>query len=412
MWQIYRTKAGIFKMINAYYDDRDFYKREKKAVVKVLAYSDNPFPEIKLFCQLWYDNNNESIEIEAELESLYNWKQRNEKTLKPFLIVCSNPLMNQGLVPSSVSIVENQADVAKNNFQIIYKPPESRNKKPFAPCLKLFDYQTDKSRQLIEFVEIWLILGADKVLVNAFKVHQQIKKVLKFYESVGKVKLSLMTLPKGTANILKSGVQLSQNDNMAYTDCFYKNMYDYSFIIPIDFDELIVPTKPDDKNLIDTLDRILANGKKLQTPLFSTYEARHTLFLLNNKHKNEIQPEVPKDFLFLQKVFRSNTVHAKHHAAKSFLNTEIVCAMNQHFAFRCNGTKACDRFEIDMEEAKMQHYRHDLPADKVIFIIKCSNNTSRFRGDHTKLPYKKCDRGRGSWNAKKSVTYYSNTAFP
>ena len=97
------------------------------------------------------------------------------------------------------------------------------------------------------------------------------------------------------------------------------------------------------------LQRVVKTGKLIQDELFSSYAARHSLFLLNNNHQGEIQPEVPKTFHFLQHVYRAQTFLPIHHSPKSFLNTEIVTSMNQHYACNC-GYQKCDYYHIDIND--------------------------------------------------------------
>ena len=378
MWQNLRTSNGTFYMIHADYDDRDFYKSRNESFVKVLAFYENRFPENRLFCQLWFEGLRDPVVSEvSEITALgnYNHNIQNVDGFSPFFITCLNPFAYQNLIPSSVSVVESKCDKPINNFPIIQNLPKSNEKKPLAVCLKLLNYTNfDNEMMVIEWIEIMLVLGVDKIIVSAIDIHPKIFRILKYYESVVKVELLMMTLPK---NIPKLEAQITENDKLIYTDCFYRHMFEYKFIIPIDIDELIIPNRAEDKTLVDLLNRVIDQGKVVQKNLYASYVAQQSLFLLNNNHKNEIQKEVPDEFHFLQHIYRAKLLVPFNESPKSFINTDIVTVLNQHLAIRCNGMQNCSHFDIDPSDATTHHYREKTPWYFEKFDEEVRLNTTR-----------------------------------
>ena len=377
MWQVLETVDGPIKMLNAFYDDRQMYKQRNESFVKILSYHNSPQPKTKLFCQFWFDNYSNPFVAEVlDFKSLWNSRWNiNKKGFTPTLILCPNPFASEDLIPTSVSVVQKPCDEASNEFKVIHNLPASKLKKPIAACMKLMEYKNDdRSAILMEWFETMFALGINQIIVHAFNIHPNTLKLLKFYNLTGKVDFVPMTLPNGLPSENASHTQFMQNQVMAYTDCFYKNIYKFKFILPIDHDELIVPSRDVDKNLVEMLQRVVKTCNLVQKELFASYVARHSLFLLNNNHQGEIQPEVPESFHFLQHVYRARNFIETFRSPKSFLNTEIVTSMNQHYAGDC-GYQKCDFCPIDPEDAKLQHYRGEVPKDVYTKREDYINNT-------------------------------------
>ena len=388
MWQVLRTSSGMFNMANAFYDDRDFYKRQNESYVKVLTYYNQPHPKEKLFCHLWFETHfHDPLVVTAKTVPIRQAKyQINKDGYSPFVILCLNPFVVQSLIPSSVSIVENECDTATNDLKVIHNVPESKQKKSLAVCTKLFNYRDfDNEMIIIEWIEIMLHLKVDAIIFVVFDIHPKILRVLKFYVSLGKVRLEKMTYPIGYPKNASRDIQISDDDRLVYNDCLYRNMYEFSFLLPIDIDELIVPSRPEDKTLTDLLDRVIKKGKLRQENLFSTYRVRQTLFAANNNHQGEIQPEVPANFHFLQRIYRSRNVMYPRFSPKSFINTDIVTMTSQHWAFMCNDSDACEIFNVHPDDAKCNHYRARLYNYMPELYSDDNTNTTR---DTTLWKYK------------------------
>lgn len=91
-------------------------------------------------------------------------------------------------IPQSISLVEKQCDNSTNNLRVIYERPIE--KKDFAVCVKGLDFlHEDLSVRLVEWIELLNLLGADKVFFYELQVHPNISKVLRHYETEGKVRI-------------------------------------------------------------------------------------------------------------------------------------------------------------------------------------------------------------------------------
>lgn len=343
-------------MFNAYYENRK--SLVNGSAIRILAYIDRPFPSVETFCQLWFRGIEGPVVVktfEYHLMWHLSWGINSEGS-QPHLVSCKNPFAAQGLVPVSVSLVESKCDVASNNLEVIYNEPEIKAKKPFAVCAKDLDFMDDQTMQIIEWIEILSLLGADKIFIYVIKIHRNMMKTLKFYERQGKVKVEMIAEPKGLPNRTESLTQWLQNGMISLNDCLYKHMYEYEYLSPLDIDEIILPNKPEDRTWSDLLKRIVDVEMPSNEDAFV---AQNVFFLSDNIHEGEIQPEVPNNMYFLQHVYRAVNFSEPNVGPKSFQNTEQVLVMHNHFPMHCIGKEYCKYSFIPKEAGKLQHYRRD-----------------------------------------------------
>lgn len=356
-WQQLETSNGTFKMFNAYYDNRSFYKDQP--LVRILAYINVVDPTVKTFCQLWFKDFEEPVTSEV-FEYRLLWSKHwtvNKKGSQPHLIACRNPMVNEGRIPVAVSLVENECDTPTSNLKINYNIPKYNIKKPFAVCAKELEFEDDQSAQLIEWLEILTLLGARKIFTYVIHLHENMMKTLRYYEKRGIVQIEMMTQPKlpSRAESLTQWLQLQM---ISLTDCFYKHMHEYDFISPLDIDEIIMPTNKEDMNWKDMMIR---NHQKTSIGGSGTspaYIADNVFFLTDNIHKDEIQEEIPRDLFFLQHVYRAANFSKPGVGSKSFHDTEQVLVMHNHFPLECVGKSSCSWTKFDQNIAQLQHYRN------------------------------------------------------
>lgn len=389
-WQIFESSDGTFTMFNAYYDDREFYKTSNQSVVKIMAMVNRVNPTVKLHSQLWFDGLEEPV-ISEDCKFHVSWPRKwgaNRKGSEPVFIICQNPLAPYNLVPSSISVLESQCDIATNNLKVIDNSQKFYEKKNFGVCARLYHYEHfNDTLKLVEWIEHVLILGADKIIFHIIDVHPKILKVLKFYQVQEKVKIERMTIPD---ELLKENIhsrnvyarmQTVQNQMIALNDCLYKYMYDFNFLVPLDIDELIVPSRNEDKTWGDILDRVIVKGRKMKP----SYTAVGAFFLTNNNHQNEIQKNIPSNFFFLQKIYRSENFLKPNNAPKSFQNTAEVEVMLNHFPMNCLRFKVCPEYHLQLHDAKLHHYKDGCPRYLPENCNDWKNNTVR---DETLWKYK------------------------
>lgn len=369
-WQTLQTNQETFQLFGAYYDIRK--ASEIGPTVRVLSMIDRIKPQVKTFCQFWFDSQMEPIIVET-FKYDYIWHDRWDLKVKgiyrPYLIACRIPIQYHGVVPDSVSIVENKCDLATNNLRVIYNRPPDGKKKNFAVCVKGLDLPySDLSVRLVEWFEMLDILGADKIFVYELHVHPNISKVFKHYERIGKVQVSPFSLAGGQPNLpslqhlflAKNQYQMLQYELFPYNDCLYKNMYMYDFLAVLDIDEFIMPMK--DMTWPELMTRIQLKAQESKQEIYGSYNFRNVYFLDEHQKKYGLSPDIPKYLHMLQHVHRSKNFAKPGYHVKCFHDTEHVLGVHNHYPISCLSSE-CPSFSVSTEDGQLQHYRADcVPA--------------------------------------------------
>lgn len=315
-------------MFNAFYDNRE--ASEQGPVIRILTYINQPFPTVKTFCQLRFTGSRDPIVVETFEYRLMWWAAWgiNSMGSQPHLVGCINPFASLGLVPYSVSLVESQCEVASNALEIIYKRPDIGKRKQFGVCVKHLDFMENQSLLITEWIEALLLVGVDKIFIYVIELHPNMMKTLSFYERKGKVKVEMIAGPEGLPSRKQSQTQWLQTEMISLNDCLYKHMYEYEFLSPLDIDELILPTRPEDRTWSDLIARVTEKGK---LPRKDAYAARNVFFLTDNNHEGELQPEIPPNMQLLQNIHRAQNFSGELIGPKSLMNTDTVVVMHNHF---------------------------------------------------------------------------------
>lgn len=340
-WQSFRTSNDIYYFYGAYYDDRELV--QPLPVVRILSFVNNPKLTANVLCQLWFEGFDDPIvQKVTETELLWNKEWESNHHYSPYFISCENPINK---VPLFVSIVENRCDAASNLLEV-YHRPELEKKKNFNVCVKNLNFTTEIADQLIEWMEIMKILGAEKVTIFVVKVPPQTMEVLNFYEAEGFAEIvKSMEYPKAIYDSTKE-LQIFQMEQICFHDCFYRSFNEFNFIIPLDTDELIIPLK--DKNWKDLLERIYEkkNGN------FDAYSGRNYYYLYSNETNSK-----EKVYHFIDNTFRAPGPLAPLIGTKSFFSSETCLVVHNHAPLKCLVDRACNRYDIELKDGQLAHYK-------------------------------------------------------
>lgn len=365
-WQTVRTSNGTFQLFGAYYDIRN--RSLLGPAVRILGMIDRIEPNVKTYCQLWFDGQKEPYIVKT-FEYKYIWYNKwgnyKQGIYQPYLIACPIPKPFHSIVPASVSIVEKKCDSATNNLRVIYNRPADDRKKGFAVCVKGLDFlYDDLSVRLVEWIELLHILGADKIYFYKLNVHPNISKVLDHYEAKGLVQVTPLTLPGGQPNVpglqhwflKQKTTNKRQNELIPYNDCLYRNLYMYDFITLLDIDEIIMPKN--DLSWHDLMKRVSHETRNLKRNSYPSYNVRNVYFLDKHQHEHGWYKDIPKYLHMLQHVHRAKNYTKPNQYVKCFHNPELVLTLHNHFPLACLGG-SCQSYPISTEHAQLQHYRAD-----------------------------------------------------
>ena len=94
----------------------------------------------------------------------------------PYVISCNIPETKKNLIPSSVSLIEDECEIVSNHLTVIYETKKMEKK--IAVCTKGHTFpKHDMSIKLMEWIEVNNALGAKPILYY-FHNHPNILKVV------------------------------------------------------------------------------------------------------------------------------------------------------------------------------------------------------------------------------------------
>ncbi len=261
-----------------------FYDARQEPVITILALATTTIKYKQIFCHISYNNITE--ETWRSLKSVQAHITIHDDHVAPFcrwqttIIRCA---VNSSDVPVKVHIsllASVPTAYIKQWFPIkILQPKTYLKKRRFGMCLStLFNKQDSDVGLLIEWLEMNLMLGAEKIFIyGTFNVSAKYKRVLQYYVHSRSVELILWNLPKRSLSTYDLNhyandpfVKASRNPksrvpciryfakSVAYLDCLYQNMDAFDYLFYIDLDEYIIP-----------------HMHKTWSDLFSYFEAQH-----------------------------------------------------------------------------------------------------------------------------------------
>ena len=375
-WQYFRSSDGIFYLYHAYYDIRR--ATQTHPTIRILAMINRLSP-INLSCQVWFHNSSVSIQTKASYRHIWNknWENNRNFIFQPYLIDC--PLerrifMQQSLHPKYVSIFENKCAKLRNLLRIddnYFYHIKHGKKSSFAVCVKGLDFPTeDKSLPLIEWIELLKLLGVSRISFYQYEIHPNISTVLNFYQKEHLVSLETISLPGPSSNLHslrrtifqeKKNVR-RQHEVIPYNDCFYRNMYQYNYIVLLDIDEIILPLHGG--TWLTMFQKMQQRFNRNQT--YTAFSARHVYFFHQNVYQmsrklnlssRRIFNLIPNYFHMLKQIERS-TIYTKSGAfVKTFFDSEQVITLHNHHPISCFGP--CQLYEMNRSFVHLQHYRND-----------------------------------------------------
>lgn len=352
------TTNGTFYLFGSYYDDREAVNG---SVIRILGLINKVKPTVKTYCQLWFSGMLDPISVEVyEYRSLWpDYWGRNEGGATPHLISCKNPMVRKGVIPSQVSLVEEQCGLANNVLAVMNNRPKDGKKKKFLVCLRGLNFDEDISLLMIEWAEILKILGVDNVYVYVEKNHSNVLNVLEYYRKSGFFIVKFIEFPRELPNKRSENqLQWLQNDLISYHDAFYENCYHYELMIPMDIDEFVMPLRETDRTWAELIERTIANSQG-NHQIYDGYPVQNMYFVLKSPHENETIEGIPKKLRFLSNIYRSTTYTADGGGAKTFMRMDRVLAVHNHFPLYCIDPEHCNLLFVDPNDGHLSHYRTD-----------------------------------------------------
>ncbi|CAH2316782.1 glycosyltransferase family 92 -like [Pelobates cultripes] len=162
-------------------------------------------------------------------------------------IICPEPPnSNAKYIYLHDSKVNNLTGLTKFRIQNQEFPPYSAN---FTVCISTMFGNYSNTLQFIQTIEMYKLLGAQKVTLYLKSCSPQIQTVLKYYTKEG----TLEVIPWPIDQYLKPSPRWNYNNDTTeigyygqittLNDCVYRNMYRSKYVLLNDVDEIILPFK-------------------------------------------------------------------------------------------------------------------------------------------------------------------------
>lgn len=246
-----------------------------------------------------------------------------------------------------------------------------RGRRQFTLCIKGLDFDEDISRKLIAFVELHRILGAKLFYFYVFNVHENVLKVLRLYERSNVVRWYAFDLPGDLPNEKTARRQFFHEDIwtkrrmelIPYNHCFYENLHRSEFVVPIDIDEAIVPTRRKTWHEL-LLDERAKLGRSFKD--FASYSVRNAYFFpeLQNKSQADRFTESKKqlhsstdlypDYL---DIMRTASISPEGDSVKSFVSTRRALTVHNHYALTTLNPSTRRTHHLDSNDVLKHHHR-------------------------------------------------------
>ncbi|KAH3771294.1 hypothetical protein DPMN_172608 [Dreissena polymorpha] len=169
--------------------------------------------------------------------------------------------------PAFISFVETDRFISKGLLVKSIEIPK-RYKHRFTVCLMPLHNNFNDSYALVQWIELNLILGADKFRVYNHSSSQSIKTILDMYSGRNITEVVQWSIPVTDVHYFGQVAALQ--------DCLYQNKADSEFIVNLDLDEYIVPRVEH----IDTWSDLIANSPA------EAFLFRNTFFVANSREHN------------------------------------------------------------------------------------------------------------------------------
>lgn len=263
------------------------------------------------------------------------------------LFKCS---VSSDIVPTHVSVVTSNCSTPINMLMVMSKPATSsaNYQRNFTVCLSPLNFNYSNIHNLIEWIELNRILGAERFSVYNYTSHVNVERVLEFYSKRGLVEViqwPIGVLLDGNSNITDEIHNFGQV--AALQDCLFRNKAFSRFLVNVDLDEFIIPREKNITSWKQMLDKINQDA--------CVYVFRNTFFRKDWNNSNitiSDRDNVQKFRLVtLQKLEREKKIYVHRSRSKYIVRTADVSSVMIH------EVPCYPKNLVPMETGLVHHYR-------------------------------------------------------
>lgn len=332
-------------VFSAYLDEN----RSKITIIGALTGSSGSY-----ICQLWYKSKKRSIvklkEVPAESVILPESHFRKYAAAE---FQCSLP---NGAVPRHVSVVSQTCAFSLNLINIRNINNKLNYDRNFTVCVAPLNFRYNQVYELVGWMELNIILGANKFVFYNYSSSNNVANVLEWYSKRGLAEIIQWQLPVGVDTFPQTNqpVEIHYFGQVAaLNDCLMRNTHTSAFIVALDLDEYIIPHSTNSMSWNDILNEI--EGQ------YDTFIFRCTFFRMeweSNKINIPSMEKVKKYRLItLLKAEREERIFAANSRSKYIARTNAVKQLAIHSVSKLKP----DHYkviEVPPEIALLHHYRN------------------------------------------------------
>ena len=271
--------------------------------------------------------------------------------------MCSLP---KNTHPDAVSIVTNPEEQPRNFLWIT----DSRSNKvsQFTVCLHSpFDFKDDRSHEIVEWIELNKLMGADRFVFYNYSSHPNNDAILNLYQRNALADVVQWKLP-AHADVHYLGQVVSM------TDCLYRNFHSSKYIVYLDLDEFIIPRRESIHNWSELL--------QVQ-PKRCAYILRCTVFPVADGYTDSQfegkESAIKYKLNTLLTHSRQNYIFGSKDRSKFILQTDCMEVVGVHLLQKYR-TEESSEMTIDPSDALLHHYREGYP----LFVRRGASSVDSF----------------------------------
>ena len=145
-------------------------------------------------------------------------------------------------VPSHISLVTTSCETPLNILAVknVSKPPKYKTR--FTVCLSPLYFDYGRAYELVEWIELNRILGAEKFTIYNISTSINVDKVLEYYSKRGLVEIVQWRLPIRVSKFPGDRSDIHYfGQTAALNDCLFRTKRDSEYMVNVDLDEFIIP---------------------------------------------------------------------------------------------------------------------------------------------------------------------------
>ena len=283
----------------------------------------------------------------------------------------NDTLANNITMPFAVSIVTSSCRQPHNMLRIINIRHSSSGDVDYAAnfsvCVPPIFDSFDNVPDLVEFIEVNRVLGAQKFQFYVDSVGPRVDPCLREYARRGIVDIQPWTLPSDIAGVIYYHGQI-----LAINECLYRMMYRTKYLVIQDLDEFVVPMNSD--NWVTMLDSI-NNITGTDTDRIASYKFRNRFFPTECSNASNFSSVNSVEHRFKTLVVLQADTHLLPFTVRSkvMARPERVIIWHVHLILDSSLVRIGDiNARVPAEYGQLFHYRRDITVANTITVSRMS----------------------------------------